>query len=212
MGKYIGRSVARITQELGKNIFYDTRQVSIELGKELGWTCVDSIERLFRESDCLTLHVSAQDIKGMTNEGLIGTDLFHNRQQSSQWSSDLHQFFEEVLHHPEDLIQKLVEQGFVRYAAVDVYPHEPRKERNGAIPMKTVKILLVFHILEHLHKKHNQELPNVFLRHSALFLALEPFRILLSVQLALSISDGLMKSKVISWSSTPQLEENQKSY
>ena len=33
----IGRSVARVAQELGMNIlFYDTRQVSIELGKNSG--------------------------------------------------------------------------------------------------------------------------------------------------------------------------------
>ena len=75
----IGRSVACKLQELGMNIlFYDTRQVSIELGKELGWTCVDTIEDLFRQSDCLTVHVSAQDIKGLTNEGLIDGNLFEN--------------------------------------------------------------------------------------------------------------------------------------
>ena len=49
----IGRSVARVAQSFGMNVhFYDTRQVSVELGKELGWIAHDSLDSLFSEGSC----------------------------------------------------------------------------------------------------------------------------------------------------------------
>ena len=57
-------------------LFYDTRQVSVELGKELGWTHIESLENLFKQADFLTVHLSAKDIKGITNQGVLIPHLF----------------------------------------------------------------------------------------------------------------------------------------
>ena len=193
----IGRSVARIAQELGMTIlFYDTRQVSIELGKELGWKCMDSIEELFRESDCLTLHVSAQDIKGMTNEGLIGRDLFSQFAQNRQNSPKIFiNFSRGFLHRPEDLIQA-VEQGFVRYAAVDVYPHEPRKDEAWSNPYENCENIVGF---PHIGASTQEAQPRIAKRVAETLGAFSHFGAIRDTpfrpRLELSISDGLLKGE-----------------
>ena len=68
----IGRAVARALSSLGMKIhFYDTRQVSVELEKEMGWTHHETIASLFRASECVTVHFSARDVYGSSNEGVI---------------------------------------------------------------------------------------------------------------------------------------------
>ena len=68
----IGRSVARVAAALGMKVqFYDTRQVSVELGRELGWHSVSSIDELFSSSDYVTVHLSARDIFGHSNAALL---------------------------------------------------------------------------------------------------------------------------------------------
>ena len=55
----IGRAVARICEQLGMRIrFFDTREVSRELGRELGWDAAASVEDLFRGSDAVTVHLT----------------------------------------------------------------------------------------------------------------------------------------------------------
>ena len=193
----IGRSVARVAQELGmKIVFFDTRQVSIELGKELGWHYVDNIEELFKQSDCLTVHVSAQDIKGMTNEGLIGNHLFskfaENRENSPRIFINFSRGF---LHHPSDLIQA-IEQGHIRYAAVDVYPHEPRKGEGWENPYEGCNEVIVF---PHIGASTQEAQPRIAKRVSETLGAFShfgtvrdtPFR----ARLKLSISDGLLEGE-----------------
>ncbi|MEM1007752.1 MAG: NAD(P)-dependent oxidoreductase, partial [Myxococcota bacterium] len=122
----IGRQVARMGEALGmKVLFYDNRPVAQEIGTEMGWTLVDGLERLFAQSDALTVHISARDYLGNDNEGLLdpyfsklGTDcnvhsprIFLNLARGN-------------LHSAQALLDAVAAEQ-VRYAAVDVFPEEP---------------------------------------------------------------------------------------
>ncbi len=141
----IGRSVARALSAMGMKIhFYDTRQVSIELGKEMGWTHHETIESLFKASECITVHFSARDVHGASNEGVIG------RQHFEQLGADRPEgmrifinFGRGFIHTPEDLIAA-IESGHVKRAAVDVYPHEPRKGSGWHNPYVDCQQVAVF--------------------------------------------------------------------
>ena len=124
----IGRAVARAATALGMEVrFYDTRQVSVELGRELGWTAVDSAEQLFRTSDYVTVHLSAQDVHGTSNEMLLNDGLLQQLGAERPESSpriflNLSRGF---LHSAEALCAAVGARQ-IRRAAVDVYPREPR--------------------------------------------------------------------------------------
>jgi D-3-phosphoglycerate dehydrogenase len=129
----IGRAVARACEQLGMEIrFYDTREVSCELGRELGWTAASSVEDLFRGSDCVTVHLSARDVDGRSNEGLLSGGMLDQLGADRPESSpriflNLSRGF---LHGAEDLLAA-VESRRIRRAAVDVYPSEPRGKGGG---------------------------------------------------------------------------------
>jgi D-3-phosphoglycerate dehydrogenase len=124
----IGRAVARVADSLGMQVhFFDSREVAKEVGEEFGWESADSVEQLFRRSDYLTVHLSAMDAKGNSNQGLIPLELLRQLGKERPDSSprvflNLSRGF---LHRAEDLIQA-IEEGCIRRAAVDVYPTEPR--------------------------------------------------------------------------------------
>lgn len=141
----IGRSVARALSGLGVQIhFYDTRQVSIELGKELGWTYHETVADLFSASDCVTVHFSARDIQGVSNEGIITAEHFAqlgaNRPDGMRTFINFGRGF---IHTPEALIGA-IEAGHVKRAAVDVYPHEPRKGSGWSNPYAECPDVAVF--------------------------------------------------------------------
>ncbi len=124
----IGRATARACEALGMDVmFYDTRTVSQELGTELGWLQADSVADLFRGSDFVTAHLSARDVSGRSNAGLLTADVLaqlgaDRGPASPRIFLNLSRGF---LHSAEDLLGA-VESGAVRFAAVDVYPQEPR--------------------------------------------------------------------------------------
>ncbi len=129
----IGRATARVCELLGMEIrFYDTREVAREVGREFGWTCTDSIEELFETSDCVTVHVSARDASGRSNEGLLsGGVLHHLGKQRPDHSPRIYlNLSRGFLHSAEDL-RSAVEAGAVRRGAVDVYPSEPRGKHDA---------------------------------------------------------------------------------
>ncbi len=132
----IGRQVARAAEALGMRIrFYDSREVAREVGREMGWEGMDSMEALFAASDYLTVHVSATDIRGASNQGLIerahlmglGSD---RPRESPRMFLNLARGF---LYDPADLLAA-VQTGAVRRAAVDVYPDEPRGKEKWQNP------------------------------------------------------------------------------
>lgn len=124
----IGRAVARAAENLGMRVvFHDTREVAREVGVEMGWDEATSIDALFRRSDCVSVHVSAEDARGRRNEGLLTREHFAQLAADRPGASprlflNLARGF---LHTPEDLLAAMAE-GHVRRAAVDVYPEEPR--------------------------------------------------------------------------------------
>ncbi len=124
----IGRQVARAAEALGmKVIFHDTREVAREIGVEMGWEEVTTIDALFRRSDCVSVHVSATDARAKSNKALLTRDHFFQLaadrpDPSPRLFLNLARGF---LYDPEDLLAA-VDAGHVGRAAVDVYPEEPR--------------------------------------------------------------------------------------
>lgn len=122
----IGRQVARAADALGMDVlFYDSRPVAQEVGLEMGYTQTSSLSELFRRSDMVTVHTSAKDAWDHDNTNfldpvlpLLGADrpapcpkIFLNLARGN-------------LYTPQALLDA-VRSGAVRYAAVDVFPHEP---------------------------------------------------------------------------------------
>lgn len=124
----IGRATARAAEALGMHIvFHDTREVAREIGVEMGWQAVSSIDELFRKSDAVTVHVSAEDARGAGNQGLLTRA--HFAQLAAERPGTSPRLFVNLargfLYDPADLLAA-ISAGEVRRAAVDVYPEEPR--------------------------------------------------------------------------------------
>ncbi len=122
----IGRHVARACESLGLEIsFYDNRPVAQEVGLEMGWTRRSSLEDLFAYSDMVSVHTSAHDYRGRSNEGLLDPYLGH---LGAKLEGDSPRIFLNLargnLHSAESLLDA-VQSGAIRKAAVDVYPEEP---------------------------------------------------------------------------------------
>lgn len=124
----IGRQVARAAEQLGMRIrFHDNREVAREVGLEMGWEEDSTIDALFRHSDAVTVHVSAEDVNRRLNRGLLTAD--HFAQLAADRPAPSPRLFLNLargfLYEPEDLLAA-IGTGAVRRAAVDVYPEEPR--------------------------------------------------------------------------------------
>ena len=123
----IGRSVARVAQSFGMHVhFFDTRDVSVELGKELGWTSHSSLHELFASVDCLTVHLSAQDVAGNSNEGILTIEHFRQFGKKRPAGPRIFLNFARGFLFDPSILLNAISEGLVSRAAVDVYPHEPR--------------------------------------------------------------------------------------
>lgn len=123
----IGKQLARLADSLGMEIFfYDESEVAQEVGATLGWTVCSSLTEAFRKGDFVTVHVSAEDPQGHSNEGLLTYD--HFRQLGADRPDNSPRAFINAargfLYDPEDL-KRAIDEGHVLAAAVDVYPEEP---------------------------------------------------------------------------------------
>ncbi|MEE2751995.1 MAG: NAD(P)-dependent oxidoreductase [Myxococcota bacterium] len=132
MGR-IGRQVARTAEALGMEIlFFDNREVAQEVGQEMGWTLAEDPNALFRGSDALTVHISANDSSGQSNTGAIGSDLLHvlgaDRPENSP--RIFVNLARGTILDPADLLSA-VQKGVIRRAAVDVFPVEPRNQTDS---------------------------------------------------------------------------------
>jgi D-3-phosphoglycerate dehydrogenase len=132
MGR-IGRGTARAAEGMGMEVlFWDNREVAQEVGQEMGWKLADSPEKLFRGSDAVSMHVSAEDTHGASNVDLLPRELLDclgaDRPENSP------RLFinaaRGLLFRPEWLIES-VRNGNVQRAAVDVYPVEPGNNTAG---------------------------------------------------------------------------------
>lgn len=122
----IGRQVARALEALGCEIvFHDNRLVATEVGQEMGWQSVDKIEELFQTCDIVTVHTSARDAWGRDNAGLLD-DKLHLLGQDRDGSPRIFLNLARGNLHSVASLRSAVDARFVRFAAVDVYPEEPR--------------------------------------------------------------------------------------
>ncbi len=128
----IGKAVAQMARALEMDVvFYDNRELSREVGTTLGWTFAKSVDEVFRISDFVTVHVSAEDHKGRTNKHLL------SYQQFAQMGADRPENSPKIflnlargfLFEPEEL-KRAVRDGHIRYASVDVFPEEPGSKKD----------------------------------------------------------------------------------
>ena len=132
----IGRQVARAAEALGMRIrFFDSRYAATEVGVEFGWEAANSIEELMTGSDYVTVHFSATNARGETNENVLTRErlqlLGKDRPEGSpRIFLNLGRGF---LHEPTDLLAAIA-SGHIRRAAVDVYPSEPRGKEGWENP------------------------------------------------------------------------------
>ena len=123
----IGKQVAQMGEAFGMRVaFYDDHEVAREVGRALGWQLCSSVEDLFRASDFLTVHVSAENSRGQSNQNMLTYEQFKLLGQSCGENSP--RIFINAgrgfLFEPEEL-NRAVEEGVVQAAAVDVFPEEP---------------------------------------------------------------------------------------
>ena len=72
----IGRQIARVAEGLGLKIrFFDSRPAPTEVGIEFGWEPTTTIRDLFRSSDYVSVHLSAADVHGDSNSGILDGDV-----------------------------------------------------------------------------------------------------------------------------------------
>ncbi len=123
----IGKQVAQQATSFGMEvIFHDTREVAVEVGEAMGWRSVDSVEELFAQSNAVTVHTSAEDAQGRSNENVL--DASHFAALGRDVESGPRIFINAgrgFLYRPEDLISA-VESGQIESAFVDVFPEEPK--------------------------------------------------------------------------------------
>lgn len=128
----IGKAVAQIANAFDMEVcFYDNRDLSREVGTTLGWTACKNIEEVFRMSDFVTVHLSAEDHRGRSNKNVLTYDHFSQMgldrpENSPRIFINLARGF---LFNPEDL-KRAVKEGRVRYASVDVFPDEPGSSKD----------------------------------------------------------------------------------
>ncbi|MCA9563268.1 MAG: hypothetical protein KC561_07255, partial [Myxococcales bacterium] len=125
----IGKQVAQTAQAFGMEVvFYDTREVAVEVGLAMGWRAVNSLQDLFAASNVVTVHISAEDHEGQSNENIISFDDFVAFKAASK---DGPRIFINAgrgfVHSSEDLL-RAVNEGYVQSAFVDVFPEEPKSK------------------------------------------------------------------------------------
>jgi len=123
----IGKQVAQIASAFGmKVVFHDNREVAREVGETLGWTFVESMRETFSRSHVVTVHLSAADYRGHSNEGLVSReDLLSLGSKTDVLGP--HVFINAsrgFLVDPNDLKHAVV-AGKIDRAMVDVFPVEP---------------------------------------------------------------------------------------
>jgi len=129
----IGRQVAQLAVGLGMEVFfYDNAEIPREVGLAMGYKACDSLEQLIETSDFVSVHVSAEDVNGRSNENLFSYEVlkaFAKRPKGNpRIFLNLSRGF---LVPPEDL-RRAVQEEFISYAITDVFPEEPRSSVDAA--------------------------------------------------------------------------------
>lgn len=123
----IGRQVAQLGHALGMEIFfYDSAEVPREVGLAMGYKPCDSLATLIESCDFVTVHVSAEDTHGRTNDGLFTYDVFRAWAQRPATNPRIFLNLSRGFIVPPDDLRRAVADGLVTYAITDVFPDEPR--------------------------------------------------------------------------------------
>lgn len=123
----IGKQVAQMAEMFEMKVcFYDSREVADEVGKALGWHSCETIDEAFRKGDFVSVHVSAEDYRGRSNKTML--TYAHFKQIGADRGENSPRIFLNAargfLFEPDDL-KAAVNEGFIHYAAIDVFPEEP---------------------------------------------------------------------------------------
>jgi D-3-phosphoglycerate dehydrogenase len=129
----IGKQVAQFAEMMGmKVIFYDNRDVAREVGETLGWKSAPTLQDAFAQAHVVSLHLSANDCHGRSNEGRITAEVMEA--MGSQVDVPGPKLFlnaaRGVIHSAEDLLAA-VDSGAIDYAFVDVFPEEPHHGKDA---------------------------------------------------------------------------------
>ncbi len=128
----IGKAVAQMADAFGMDVcFYDNRDLAREVGTTLGWTACKNIDDVFRMSDFVTVHFSAEDHRSRSNKNVLTYD--HFAQMGAERDENSPRIFINLargfLFEPDDLI-RAVKANQVRFASVDVFPEEPGSSKD----------------------------------------------------------------------------------
>jgi D-3-phosphoglycerate dehydrogenase len=124
----IGTQVARLADGLGMRVcFFDDSEIARAVGETMEWEEMGTVTELFARCDVVTIHLSAEDQRGRSNELFVTReDLFALGSGRGDGSPRvLVNLARGFLYEPADLIAA-VQAGAVRQAFVDVFPEEPR--------------------------------------------------------------------------------------
>jgi len=128
----IGKQVAQMATSFGMHVrFFDTSEIAREVGVALGYSCAKTMMDLFRSADVVTLHVSAEDVRGSSNEGLVTYEHLAALGDDCPAPSPrlLLNAARGFLFEMDDL-QRALDEGHVRAAALDVFPDEPGSKKD----------------------------------------------------------------------------------
>lgn len=129
----IGKQVAKLAEAFDMDIyFYDASEVAREVGSTLGWKACDTVAQAFREGDFVTVHVSAEDPRGHTNEHMLNYEEHFSQLGANRDENSPRIFLNAArgfLYEPDDLIRAVKEEK-IRHAMVDVFPEEPGNKQD----------------------------------------------------------------------------------
>lgn len=122
----IGRQVAQLAQSMGMQVaFFDTSDLSREIGMAMGYESIDTMDDLFTWADIVTMHVSAEDVDGASNENMISAQhLALMASKSYEGPRIFINLARGVVVNPR-VLREAVDKGHLHSAITDVFPEEP---------------------------------------------------------------------------------------
>ena len=122
----IGRQVAKLSQALGMEVaFFDTSELSQEVGLAMGYRSLETLDELFSWADFVTMHVSADDVHGNSNAGMITAEHLAMMADKSYEGPRIFMNLARGVVVEPPVLRKAIESGHVHYAITDVFPDEP---------------------------------------------------------------------------------------
>ena len=124
----IGSQVARVASALGMKVrFHDNSDVAQAVGAAMDWEATHSLGELFEQSDVVTVHLSAEDLRGRSNKNIIHREhlMALGKARPAESPKVFINMGRGFLYEPDDLLAA-VKSGAIGQAFVDVFPIEPR--------------------------------------------------------------------------------------